>query len=58
MVGEKFYSTMDSVADESNSSVKESIVFKHFLLVLYFDQSWNILYNICGVGVYKTSQTL
>jgi hypothetical protein len=46
MVGRKFYSTMDPVADESNSLVKESIVFKHFLLVLHFDQSWNILYNI------------
>ena len=40
MVGEKFYSTMDSDADEFNSLVKESIVFKHFLLVLYFNQPW------------------
>jgi hypothetical protein len=49
---------MDSDADEFNSLVKESIVFKHFLLVLYFNQPWKFLYNMCGIGVYKTGQTL
>jgi hypothetical protein len=39
IVGGKSYSTMGSVADESNSLVKGSIVLKHFLLVLYFDKS-------------------
>jgi hypothetical protein len=42
IVGGKFCSAMDSVADEFNLLAKGSIVFKRFSLVLYFDLSWSI----------------
>jgi hypothetical protein len=58
IVGGKFYSTMESVADEFDLLAKGSIVFKHFSLVLHFDLSWSILNDMYGTVIRVTCHEL